>query len=94
MELIIEGMNISSEDDFHDAIAEGLALPHWYGRNLDALWDVLTGMVGRPLKMVWTNADHSKKSLPRFEKIISLLRDVEVQDRQLQRSDPFTLEIR
>lgn len=94
MELILEGAKISSEDDFHEAIAYGLALPHWYGRNLDALWDMLTGMVGRPLKIIWTDAERSKERMSRYEKIISLLQEVEALDRQMQRVDPFTFEIR
>ena len=51
MQLIIDGSKIVSEEDLHKTIAEGLNLPSWYGMNLDALWDVLTGIVGRPLKI-------------------------------------------
>jgi len=83
-----------SEEDFHTAIAEGLDLPSWYGRNLDALWDALTGMVGRPLKITWIHAEQSKARLPRYEKFISLLQEVAEQDRQLKRIELFTLEIR
>lgn len=94
MQLIIDGSEIMSEEDFHSAVAKGLDLPSWYGRNLDALWDALTGMVGRPLKMTWLNAAQSKERLPRYEKIISLLQEVAEQDRQLKRGALFTLEIR
>ena len=94
MELIIDGSKITSEEDFHDVIAKGLALPNWYGRNLDALWDVLTGMVGRPLKVIWLNSRQSKKTLPRYEQILSLFREVELHDQQSNRMERFTLEIR
>lgn len=93
MHLIIDGLNIASEEDLHTAIAEGLDLPNWYGKNLDALWDALTGMVGRPLKITWINADQSKERLPRYEKYISLLQEVAEQDRQLKRPEFLTLEI-
>jgi len=94
MELIIDGSKIASEEDLHDAISKGLALPNWYGRNLDALWDVLTGMVGRPLELIWLNSEQSKKILPRYEQILSLFREVELQDQQSNRVERFTLEIR
>lgn len=94
MQLIIDGSKIVSEEDLHKTIAEGLNLPSWYGMNLDALWDVLTGIVGRPLKITWINAEQSKERLPRYEKYISLLQEVAEQDKQLKRPDFLTLEIR
>ena len=30
---------------------EALALPEWWGRNLDALYDCLTGELGRPVRL-------------------------------------------
>jgi len=94
MELVIDGSRIASEEDLHDVISKGLALPNWYGRNLDALWDVLTGMVERPLKVIWLNSKQSKMTLPRYEQILSLFREVELQDQQCNWIDRFTLEIR
>lgn len=94
MHIIIDGSIIASEEDLHTAIAKALDLPSWYGKNIDALWDALTGMVGRPLKITWINADQSKRRLPRFEKYVSLLQAVAEQDRQLKRTEFFTLEIR
>ena len=36
------GARISDMDALHTALAEGLGFPAWYGRNLDALYDLLT----------------------------------------------------
>lgn len=36
------GARIADIDALHAALAEGLGFPAWYGRNLDALYDVLT----------------------------------------------------
>lgn len=36
------GARIADLDALHTALAEGLGFPAWYGRNLDALYDVLT----------------------------------------------------
>ncbi|RXZ84880.1 barnase inhibitor [Paenibacillaceae bacterium] len=41
-------MNCSATE-LHDQLSEKLGLPDWYGRNLDALWDVLSGWVELPL---------------------------------------------
>ncbi|REK76710.1 barstar family protein [Paenibacillus paeoniae] len=39
--------------DVHDWLKERLSLPEFYGRNLDALWDSVTGIVPLPLRIVW-----------------------------------------
>lgn len=40
--IIICGSNIESVDDIHHIFIKALQLPDYYGRNLDALYDVLT----------------------------------------------------
>ena len=40
-QLILDGSAIRTEDDLHRALAELLGFFNGYGRNLDALWDVL-----------------------------------------------------
>jgi len=44
MNAIIDGALIQSRESLHDTLAEQLALPEWYGRNLDALFDCLTDL--------------------------------------------------
>lgn len=44
MKLILDGAQITGREALHDALAEGLRLPEWYGRNLDALHDCLTDL--------------------------------------------------
>ncbi len=34
--------------DIHEVIKQSLRLPAFYGRNLDALWDSLTGIIALP----------------------------------------------
>ena len=72
MEIIIDGTTINSEEDLHDFFAKSFSLPDWYGRNLDALWDVLTGMVDMPLTIIWRNSEISKHRIVNYEKFISL----------------------
>ena len=40
----IDGAEIQTRDDLHDALSRQLRLPEYYGRNLDALYDCLTGL--------------------------------------------------
>lgn len=93
MELIIDGSKIQSEADFHHLIGETFYMTAWYGKNLDALWDVMTGMAERPLKIIWINADLSRERLPHFEQIVSLFRKVEEQDKAYKWAEPFIFEL-
>jgi len=44
MYALIDGEALESRRALHDALARQLALPEWYGRNLDALFDCLTDL--------------------------------------------------
>ena len=37
--------------DLHQEVKEKLNLPDWYGNNLDALWDMLTGFIETPINI-------------------------------------------
>ena len=41
-EIVLDGLELRSMDEVHDRFARALALPEYYGRNLDALFDCLT----------------------------------------------------
>ena len=45
-QVILDGSAITTRTQFHDAVAQQLQLPEWYGRNLDALHDCLTAICG------------------------------------------------
>lgn len=40
-------------ENVHEWLQQTLDLPEWYGSNLDALWDCITGYVARPLTIRW-----------------------------------------
>lgn len=40
--VLLDGAKITCPEDVHDAFAAVLRFPDWYGRNLDALFDLLT----------------------------------------------------
>ena len=47
-EIVLDGLELRSLEEVHDRFAQALALPEWYGRNLDALYDCLTDL-GEPV---------------------------------------------
>ena len=74
----LKGKAIQSLDEFYSEIARKLRLPDHFGRNLDALWDVLTTDVKGPVELVWEDTENSKTPLGKdFEKVTALLKDVE-----------------
>jgi ribonuclease inhibitor len=44
--IVLEGEKMLSRREAHEHLAQQLALPDYYGRNLDALYDVLTEREG------------------------------------------------
>lgn len=49
--IILDGRLMTNKNAAHDRLAVQLELPRWYGRNLDALYDMLTGHL-RPVHLV------------------------------------------
>ena len=43
-QITIDCRSIATREDFHNALAGGLKFPQWYGKNLDALHDLLTAI--------------------------------------------------
>ena len=81
----LQGKAIQSLDEFYSEIARKLRLPNYFGRNLDALWDVLTTDVKGPVELVWEDTEVSKKPMGKdFEKVAGLLKDVEKERRDFK----------
>ncbi|ADL53868.1 barstar family protein [Clostridium cellulovorans] len=61
--VILDGSQFTSKERLHDILKSELALPDYYGNNLDALWDCLTGYIKLPISVEWTNFKQSKELL-------------------------------
>jgi len=86
---ILQGSSISSLDDLYDQLSQCCQFPPHFGRNLDALWDVLSTDVVGPIEIVWEDAAVSQAALgDAFDKICTLFRDLE------QERDDVTVEFR
>jgi ribonuclease inhibitor len=74
----LPGKGIRSLDEFYDEISRKLNFPDHFGRNLDALWDILTTDVEGPVELFWEDSAASRSSMGKnFDTVSALLRDVE-----------------
>ena len=91
MKIDINGNMINEEKDFHSQIAKALGVQQYYGCNLDALWDLLSASVERPVHIAWKNSSESRKNLgAQFGRIISVLDRVRLQDEEYGWEHKFT----
>ena len=60
MHIIIDGNKITDKESLHETLKEKLVLPDYYGSNLDALWDCLTGWIELPTTIEWKNYSESE----------------------------------
>lgn len=51
--LHLDSTDVHSVEAFYDEVTAAWGLPSWFGRNLDALFDVLGDLTVRPLVLVW-----------------------------------------
>lgn len=55
-----------------------LGLPEYYGKNLDALWDCLTGWIDLPLTIEWRDFEESKRLMGDYaNKLLKLFLEAE-----------------
>lgn len=74
----LDGRVIGSFNDLYNQLSFQLHLPDHFGRNLDALWDVLSADVEGPFEILWKNARDSQKLMGKdFEQAVKLLKDLE-----------------
>ena len=75
---VLNGLTIQSIDDLYSALIMQLKFPPHFGRNLDALWDVLTTDIAGPFSIQWQNAHLSRLALGQdYDRIVRILRDLE-----------------
>lgn len=73
----LDTRDVSKADDLWDAVAATWELPDWFGRNLDALFDVLAERAGTPTVVVWDGLTALSDVDPVLaEEVVDVLRDV------------------
>ena len=64
--------------EIHQMIQQKLELPEWYGQNLDALWDSITGIMYVPADIMIIYKPETKsaeKLAPEIGRIISVFKE-------------------
>lgn len=76
--ITLDGRKIDNQEQLHAFLKESLELPDYYGNNLDALWDCLTGYVTMPLTIRWVQIQESEKKLGDYSRLLlQLFQDAE-----------------
>jgi len=84
----LDGKTIGSLDDLYDQLSIRFSLPEHFGRNLDALWDVLSTDVQGSFEIAWKHAGDSRKLMGKdFDRAVKLLKELQ------KERDDFTLKI-
>jgi len=60
--VVLPGYQLTTRDALHDWLHEALEFPY-YGRNLDALWDLISATIPLPVTLVWQDFAHSQRLL-------------------------------
>lgn len=73
--VVIYGADYDSVEDIHQTLAEALDFPGYYGKNLDALYDVLTD-IDQPVSITIDLCDISNDEMLRYlERMIEVISD-------------------
>lgn len=73
----IDVSRVSDKRELHNLLAESLSFPTFYGRNWDAFWDTITGLVEMPTVLELRGIEQLKKSLPKDAvQLITCLKDL------------------
>ncbi|MDO5614725.1 MAG: barstar family protein [Cruoricaptor ignavus] len=73
--IYIDFTEIGDYEDFYAQLKSKLALPEYFGDNLDALFDSITGFVALPLHLEFVNL--TVEQLEDFEDLLTTLEDAE-----------------
>jgi len=64
--VLLDGKLMTTKDMMHEELKDKLELPEFYGNNLDALWDMLTGYLEMPLTIIFINFKIFRDSLGEY----------------------------
>ena len=70
--------NVTNYSEFYDALIKGLDFPDWCGKNPDAVWDLLTGLLETPAVVEIKNSDKIEWQLKQeLDLLIKILKRTE-----------------
>ena len=84
MRIIIDGKKMTSRRVLHSYLEETLGFPSYYGKNLDALWDLLS-TDSRELEILVINFQDLIENLGDYgENLLELLQDVCIENPKIK----------
>lgn len=86
--VVFDSSHVETIAELHNELARLLDFPDYYGANLDALYDCLSGEMELPLTLVWKNYRMTKMKLGKdADKVLKVMKD-------FAREDPdFTIKV-
>jgi ribonuclease inhibitor len=63
--VVVDLSAVSTAAELHDLLRESLGFPSWYGRNWDAFWDSITGLIEMPKTLRFLGWSQFEARLPR-----------------------------
>lgn len=72
-DIVFDFNTIASTEDFYVVCKEKFVLPDYFGNNLDALYDCLTGYIGLPVRIKFIHLSSNKRTV--FGSIIKTFED-------------------
>lgn len=74
--ILLNGKRMINKKETHLYIKRKLELPDYYGKNLDALWDLLT-IMSDPINIIILNGEYITENLGEYgNSLISVFEDV------------------
>ena len=79
--IILEGRYMLSKDELHAELKSKLDFPSYYGANLDALSDCLTGWIDLPVEVEWRDfslvegrlGEYARQVLKQFQEVDGII---------------------
>ncbi|MBE6051080.1 MAG: barnase inhibitor [Clostridium sp.] len=76
--IILDSKEFLTKDELHKVLKKKMNLPDYYGNNLDALWDCITGYIPLPMTVEWLNFNQSKANLGEYaDMVLEVFEDAE-----------------
>lgn len=73
--ICLDGTQIETPKSFHSAMQNAAHFPPYYGKNLDALWDMVTEDQNG-FDITWYNADNSATKLNRYNNYFNRIQNL------------------
>lgn len=76
-QVIFDFDTIQTIDDFYAIAVKYLQLPEYFGNNLDALWDCVTGEIELPIEIYFINI--TTPQLEQYDGVIAVFEDASLE---------------